>query len=66
MRIIFDGAERGKILDRKGMVLAGKGITSSVGIVPGKLQNTEQDIEQIADLLETEPSEIKKKLKKNG
>ena len=63
VRIIFDGAERGKILDRKGMVLAGKGITSSVGIVPGKLQNTEQDIEQIADLLETEPSEIKKKLK---
>ena len=63
VRIIFDGAERGKILDRKGMVLAGKGITSSVGIVPGKLQNIEQDIEQIADLLETEPSEIKKKLK---
>ena len=63
VRIIFDGAERGKILDRKGMVLAGKGITSSVGIVPGKLQNTEQDIEQIADLLKTEPSEIKKKLK---
>lgn len=63
VRIIFDGAERGKILDRKGMVLAGKGITSSVGIVPGKLQNTEQDIKKIADLLETEPSEIKKKLK---
>ena len=63
VRITFDEAERGKILDRKGMVLAGKGITSSVGIVPGKLQNTEQDIEQIADLLETEPSEIKKKLK---
>lgn len=63
VRITFDGAERGEILDRKGIVLAGKGIASSVGIVPGKLQNTEQDIEQIADLLETEPQEIKKKLK---
>lgn len=63
VRITFDEAERGRILDRNGNVLAGKGTASSVGIVPGKLENTEQTVEKIAGLLETDPAEIEKKLR---
>lgn len=55
-------ARRGEILDRNGRVLAGKGIASSVGIVPGKLENQDDAIEQIANLLGMETEEIKKKL----
>lgn len=63
VRITFDEAERGRILDRNGNVLAGKGTASSVGIVPEKLENTEQTVEKIAGLLETDPAEIEKKLR---
>lgn len=63
VRVTFDEAERGRILDRNGNVLAGKGTASSVGIVPGKLKNTEQAVEEIAGLLETDPAEIEKKLR---
>lgn len=63
VRVTFDEAERGRILDRNGNVLAGKGAASSVGIVPGKLKNTEQAVEEIAGLLETDPAEIEKKLR---
>lgn len=55
-------AERGKILDRNGIVLAGKGLASSVGIVPGKLENSGEAIQKIAELLEIEPEVIEKKL----
>ena len=55
-------AERGEILDRNGRVLAGKGTASSVGIVPGKLENREETIEQTAELLEIMPETIEKKL----
>ena len=63
VRVTFDEAERGRILDRNGNVLAGKGTASSVGIVPGKLKNTEQAVEEIAGLLETDSAEIEKKLR---
>jgi len=55
-------AERGEILDRNERVLAGPGVASSVGIVPGRLENRDGAIEQIAGLLEMEPEEIEKKL----
>lgn len=55
-------AERGKILDRNGVVLAGKGLASSVGIVPGKLEDEEEAVEKIAELLEIQPEVIEKKL----
>ena len=55
-------AERGEILDRNGRVLAGKGLASSVGIVPGKLENKNEAIQNIAELLEIEPEVIIKKL----
>ena len=55
-------AERGKILDRNGRVLAGKGTASSVGIIPGKLESREEAIAQIAELLDTTAEAIEKKL----
>lgn len=65
VRVSTTQAERGKILDRNGRVLAGKGTASSVGIVPGKLGNREEAIAQIAELLEITPEEIEKKLSAN-
>ncbi|MDO4338729.1 MAG: penicillin-binding transpeptidase domain-containing protein [Eubacteriales bacterium] len=62
VRVSITQAERGEILDRNGRVLAGKGMASSVGIVPGKLENSEEAIAQIAELLETTPETIEKKL----
>ena len=62
VRISDTQAERGAILDRNGRVLAGKGTASSVGIVPGKLENREEAIAQIAELLEIAPEAIAKKL----
>lgn len=58
VRVSTTQAERGEILDRDGCVLAGKGTASSVGIVPGKLENREEAIVQIAELLETTPEAI--------
>ncbi len=44
-------AERGRILDRDGQVLAGKGTASSVGVIPGKLTEREAAYGQLAELL---------------
>lgn len=62
VRVSTTQAERGEILDRNGRVLAGKGTASSVGIVPGKLENREEAIAKIAELLEITPEAIEKKL----
>ena len=62
VRVSTTQAKRGEILDRNERVLAGSGVASSVGIVPGKLENKDSVIEQIAELLEMEPEEIEKKL----
>ena len=62
VRVSTIQAARGEILDRNGRVLAGKGVASSVGIVPGKLEDREEAIQGIAELLEMEPEVIDKKL----
>ena len=62
VRVSTTQAERGEILDRNGRVLAGKGTASSVGIVPGKLENREEAIAQIAGLLEITTEAIEKNL----
>lgn len=54
-------AERGSIIDRNGEVLAGKGVASSVGIVPGKFDK-EGSIMQLAELLELNAETIEQKL----
>ena len=60
VKISTTQANRGDILDRNGRVLAGKGVASSVGIVPGKLDDRDEAIQQIAELLEIEPEVIEK------
>ena len=62
VRVSTIQAERGEILDRNGRVLAGKGTASSVGIVPGKIENRTEAIAKIAELLEITPEAIEKKL----
>ena len=62
VRVSTTQANRGEILDRNGRVLAGKGNASSVGSVPGKLENREEAIAKIAELLETTSEVIEKKL----
>lgn len=56
-------AERGEITDRNGKILAGKGVVSAVGIVPGKLKNKKNSLKKIAQLLDIETETINKKLK---
>ncbi len=62
VRVSMTQAERGQILDRNGRVLAGKGAASSVGIVPGKLENRAQALEKAAKLLGLEFADVEKKL----
>lgn len=62
VRVTTTQAKRGEILDRNGRMLAGKGIASSVGIIPGKLINKEKAIKKIAKLLGIKPEDIEKQL----
>lgn len=62
IKVSVTQAERGRILDRNDRVLAGKGTASSVGIVPGKLEDRERAVEEVAELLALEPEAIEKKL----
>lgn len=62
VRVSTVPAERGELLDRNGRVLAGKGLASSVGIIPGKLENPKKAIKRIAKLLGMKSKEIEKEL----
>jgi len=55
-------AKRGEIYDRTGKLLAGEGLVSSVGLVPGKLSGEQQDLERLAELLEISVENVEKKL----
>lgn len=56
--------KRGNIYDRNGNLLAGEGTASSIGIVPGKMneQTKTQDIKTLANLLSTTEEKIKQAL----
>lgn len=62
VRIQIHEADRGNILDRNDRIMAGKGIASSVGVVPGKLEDKDTALEQIAVLLEMDVESVKKKM----
>lgn len=62
VRVSTTQAARGEITDRNGRVLAGKGVASSVGIVPGKIENRDETFKQIAELLNIDTEVIEKKL----
>lgn len=59
-------AKRGQILDRNRRMLAGFGEVSSVGLVPGKMnEETEADVQKIAELLDVSADSINKSLNAN-
>lgn len=62
VRVSTQEAKRGRILDRNGQVLAGKGYAASIGIVPGKLEDREASVAKIAELLGMEAETIESKL----
>ena len=62
VKVSVSKAERGEVLDRNGHTLAGAGTASSVGIVPGRLENREEAVSQMAELLGISPESIEKKL----
>lgn len=62
VRVSVPKARRGEIQDREGRILAGKGLASSVGIIPEKLENRENAIQKIASILGIGKEEIEKKL----
>lgn len=62
VKVSVTQAERGEIFDRNDILLAGKGVASSVGIVPGKLEDKENAIQEMAELLEIKPETIEKNL----
>lgn len=56
-------AQRGRILDRNGKVLAENGTASSVGLVPGKMnEDPKEDIKKLDGLLDVSEESINKKL----
>ena len=58
-----EAPKRGNIYDRNGLMLAGEGTASSVGLVPGRMQeDSSQDLERMAELLGTTAENIQKKL----
>lgn len=63
VRISVDKAVRGNIFDRNGILLAGKGTASAIGLVPGKMsEDPTSDLETLSNLLGVSADGIKKKL----
>jgi cell division protein FtsI/penicillin-binding protein 2 len=63
VRVSTDKAKRGSVFDRNGLLLAGKGTASSVGLVPGKMsEDSSGDLETLGNLLGMSADAIGKKL----
>lgn len=64
IKINVDEAKRGNIMDRKGVLLAGSGYVSSVGLVPGWMNSStkENDIKTVGEILGMTTAQINKKL----
>lgn len=63
VRVATVEPQRGQILDRNNNVLAGKGVASSIGVVPGKMnENREEDINKISQILNISVEQINTEL----
>ena len=62
VKVLEEQARRGEITDRNGKLLAGEGTGSSIGVVPGKLEDRDSSLEKLAQLLEMDPDAIENKL----
>ena len=65
VQVTSEEAKRGDILDRNGRQLAGEGTASSVGIVPGRMENREDTIKKLAEYLGIGADEVKSRLGKS-
>lgn len=63
VRVATVEPQRGQILDRNNNVLAGKGVASSIGVVPGKMnENRDEDINKISQILNISVEQINTEL----
>ncbi len=63
VRVGTTEAKRGNIYDRNNVFLAGEGVVSSVGLVPGKMgENKEESIKKLAELLDITVEKINSNL----
>ena len=62
VRVETLNAQRGSIYDRNGILLAGQGVVSSVGLVPGKMSGEPEDLQRLTELLDTTVDAIQNKL----
>ena len=62
VRVETLNAQRGSIYDRNGILLAGQGVVSSVGLVPGKMSGEPEDLQRLAEFLDTTVDAIQNKL----
>lgn len=63
VRVTSQRAERGEIYDRNGILLAGKGAASSVGLVPGKMsEDRTADLARLSELLKVSTESIENRL----
>lgn len=62
VRVESTSANRGRILDRNGFVLAEQGTIKSIGFVPGKMTNKESAISTVSELLNVSESFIEDEL----
>ncbi|WP_122641894.1 penicillin-binding transpeptidase domain-containing protein [Luxibacter massiliensis] len=63
IQINTESAVRGSILDRNGQMLAGQGLVSEVGIVPGKLgEDADGAIRKAGEILDMTEDEIRQRL----
>lgn len=59
-------AERGKILDRNGVVLAGNKPVSTISVIYSQVKEPEKIIETLSELLELDEEEVRKKVTKKS
>ncbi|KPI54703.1 Pbp [Clostridioides difficile] len=55
-------AKRGNILDRNGVIIAGQGLASMIGLVPEKMSDNTEDLKKLSTLLNIPVEQILKKL----
>jgi penicillin-binding protein len=64
VEVNIDNAKRGSIIDRNGVLLSGSGYISSIGLVPGWMneETKVEDIKKVAELLGMSVDTVNKKL----
>jgi len=65
VRLIPQEGQRGRILDRNGVLLVGNRPCFNVVVIPQELQNSVKTLSRLADILGIAPKEVFKKVEKN-